>query len=71
MSPWFGNPGKHTRVRWHPNLHMRTVLNAHACGKAWNNASVSRGMWRARRDFELLTPRFVVWCSIQLSYGRF
>ena len=20
--------------------------------------------------FELLTPRFVVWCSIQLSYGR-
>ena len=26
--------------------------------------------WRARRDFELLTPRFVVWCSIQLSYGR-
>ncbi len=26
--------------------------------------------WRARRDFELPTPRFVVWCSIQLSYGR-
>ena len=22
------------------------------------------------RRFELLTPRFVVWCSIQLSYGR-
>ena len=21
--------------------------------------------------FELPTPRFVVWCSIQLSYGRF
>ena len=20
--------------------------------------------------FELLTPKFVVWCSIQLSYGR-
>ena len=27
-------------------------------------------LWRARRDFELPTPRFVVWCSIQLSYGR-
>ena len=26
--------------------------------------------WRARRDFELLTPKFVVRCSIQLSYGR-
>ena len=26
--------------------------------------------WRARKDFEPLTPRFVVWCSIQLSYGR-
>jgi hypothetical protein len=27
------------------------------------------GMARPKR-FELLTPRFVVWCSIQLSYGR-
>ena len=26
-------------------------------------------MARPKR-FELLTPRFVVWCSIQLSYGR-
>ena len=26
--------------------------------------------WRARKDFEPPTPRFVVWCSIQLSYGR-
>jgi hypothetical protein len=26
-------------------------------------------MARSRR-FELLTPRFVVWCSIQLSYER-
>lgn len=23
------------------------------------------------KRFELLTPRFVVWCSIQLSYGCF
>jgi hypothetical protein len=26
-------------------------------------------MARSKR-FELLTPRFVVWCSIQLSYER-
>ena len=31
---------------------------------------VSEEMARPKR-FELLTPRFVVWCSIQLSYGRF
>jgi hypothetical protein len=30
-----------------------------------------RKNWLARpKRFELLTPRFVVWCSIQLSYGR-
>ena len=23
------------------------------------------------KGFEPLTPRFVVWCSIQLSYGRY
>ena len=28
-----------------------------------------RKLARPKR-FELLTPRFVVWCSIQLSYGR-
>src|SRR3954466_1230045 len=36
------------------------------------------GCWRSQfyiemarpKRFELLTPRFVVWCSIQLSYGR-
>jgi hypothetical protein len=36
------------------------------------------GFWSAQfctevarpKRFELLTPRFVVWCSIQLSYGR-
>src|ERR1019366_5706095 len=30
---------------------------------------MSLKMARPKR-FELLTPRFVVWCSIQLSYGR-
>src|SRR5262249_26038649 len=33
--------------------------------KTWSH----RNMARPKR-FELLTPRFVVWCSIQLSYGR-
>ena len=32
-------------------------------------AVISPAMARPKR-FELLTPRFVVWCSIQLSYGR-
>ncbi len=31
--------------------------------------AVSEKMARPR-GFEPLTPRFVVWCSIQLSYGR-
>ena len=27
--------------------------------------------WRARRDFELLTPQILVWCSAQRSaFGR-
>jgi hypothetical protein len=39
-------------------------------------ASYGALMWLALKilarpkRFELLTPRFVVWCSIQLSYGR-
>ena len=41
-------------------------------GRAMASGGVRRRVpkWRARRDFELPTPRFVVWCSIQLSYGR-
>ena len=31
----------------------------------WNNNLMARP-----KRFELLTPKFVVWCSIQLSYGR-
>jgi hypothetical protein len=33
---------------------------------------VISGSWNLARPerFELPTPRFVVWCSIQLSYGR-
>jgi hypothetical protein len=37
-------------------------------GPGWDDQSCSE-MARPKR-FELLTPRFVVWCSIQLSYGR-
>ena len=32
---------------------------------SWNIVDLARP-----KRFELLTPRFVVWCSIQLSYGR-
>ena len=31
-------------------------------------SSIAEEMAHPKR-FELLTPRFVVWCSIQLSYG--
>ncbi len=34
-----------------------------------HNSGEKSEMARPKR-FELLTPRFVVWCSIQLSYGR-
>src|SRR5438876_9815903 len=39
---------------------------------AWQSREALRlGRLVARpKRFELLTPRFVVWCSIQLSYGR-
>ena len=38
-------------------------------GKAGNVGLTLKKMARPKR-FELLTPKFVVWCSIQLSYGR-
>jgi hypothetical protein len=31
---------------------------------------IYRDLLARPKRFELLTPRFVVWCSIQLSYGR-
>ena len=34
-----------------------------------DNGNALKRLARPKR-FELLTPRFVVWCSIQLSYGR-
>ena len=41
------------------------VRNARA-----KNARICRGLLARPNGFEPLTPRFVVWCSIQLSYGR-
>ncbi len=38
---------------------------------AWALYAIISGVSMARPErFELPTPRFVVWCSIQLSYGR-
>lgn len=34
-----------------------------------HKAETSKGRMAHPKRFELLTPRFVVWCSIQLSYG--
>ena len=34
-----------------------------------SSAKTLKTLARPKR-FELLTPKFVVWCSIQLSYGR-
>ena len=34
------------------------------------NATKRAGIVARPERFELPTPRFVVWCSIQLSYGR-
>jgi len=40
------------------------TIRINSCG-----SQIGSLMARPKR-FELLTPRFVVWCSIQLSYGR-
>ena len=57
----------------------------HSVAPNVSHALPNRDFWEARADgvsvnslkilarpkrFELLTPKFVVWCSIQLSYGR-
>jgi hypothetical protein len=43
--------------------------NDQSATRTAETSHVKMGMARPKR-FELLTPRFVVWCSIQLSYGR-
>jgi hypothetical protein len=45
----------------------RSSAAIHRC--AHERPEAEEKMARPKR-FELLTPRFVVWCSIQLSYGR-
>jgi DNA invertase Pin-like site-specific DNA recombinase len=57
----------------HHGLEKRTAAHARRRFERKNGR-----FWRAQfctevarpKRFELLTPRFVVWCSIQLSYGR-
>jgi hypothetical protein len=39
-------------------------------GKRFENMSDSKQLLARPEGFEPPTPRFVVWCSIQLSYGR-
>ena len=51
------------------NLAPREPLNEPIWRLAAKFAKSKTKMARPKR-FELLTPRFVVWCSIQLSYGR-
>jgi hypothetical protein len=46
------------------------VKAGETAAKITNTRIVKMLVARPKR-FELLTPRFVVWCSIQLSYGRF
>ena len=55
------------RIKGSKDVLEKAVL-ASQHGNSW--CSQTSTTWRARRDFELPTPRFVVWCSIQLSYGR-
>src|SRR5262249_36879537 len=47
----------------------RDALQSEAVAAKSHSIVQRRTVARPKR-FELLTPRFVVWCSIQLSYGR-
>jgi hypothetical protein len=42
----------------------------HSEDAMWRRPILDGGKMARPKRFELLTPRFVVWCSIQLSYGR-
>jgi hypothetical protein len=52
-----------------PEQKLQTGTNANVTTKQKKKSSQQVRVARPKR-FELLTPRFVVWCSIQLSYGR-
>jgi hypothetical protein len=61
---------KEVRITGSKSELLRTLVAASSANTAglWRSQSCTE-MARPKR-FELLTPRFVVWCSIQLSYGR-
>ena len=61
---------KEVRIMGSKSELLRTLVAASSAKTAGFGVPSFVPKWRARRDFELLTPRFVVWCSIQLSYGR-
>lgn len=47
-------------------IHTKSLKYSGVCPNVYGDGQVV-----ARpKGFEPLTPRFVVWCSIQLSYGR-
>ena len=56
-----------TCLRTHRNPHSQTAVAP--TGAAPGVQGKSTGWMAHPKRFELLTPRFVVWCSIQLSYG--
>ena len=63
------------RVRWRHQ--GQATQSSHSLPNAyswedWHSVKATKSLILLARPkrFELLTPRFVVWCSIQLSYGR-
>ena len=57
------------RLRYCPETGFRTPKTTLPFSVLQGFSGGGEKMARPKR-FELLTPRFVVWCSIQLSYGR-
>ena len=49
---------------------VRSTAMVHAADHADQGVRRTVSMMARPKGFEPLTPRFVVWCSIQLSYGR-
>src|SRR6266849_5769773 len=60
------------RIVYSATMQMPCRIVYSACHTSWlcRASDIIELLTRPKR-FELLTPRFVVWCSIQLSYGRF
>ena len=53
-------------------FHIASDASMRGSRKSWHarNESKMSGLVARPERFERPTPRFVVWCSIQLSYGR-